>query len=90
LLPRLSAPLDELRKLNEGSIRGPRLNGVLVTLRFDARPLYSIQETLLTSSAEQYLLRVKIAWLLRRAIAQKFLVFSLRPCASAIAVWPET
>jgi hypothetical protein len=49
-----------------------------------------MQEMLLTSSAEQYLLRVKIAWLLRRAIAQKFLVFSLRPCASAIAVWPET
>jgi hypothetical protein len=49
-----------------------------------------MQETLLTSSAEQYLLRGKIARLLRLAIAQKFLVFSLRPCASAIAVWPGT
>jgi hypothetical protein len=49
-----------------------------------------MQETLLTSSAEQYLLRGKIARLLRLAIAQKFLVISLRPCTSAIAVWPGT
>jgi hypothetical protein len=63
---------------------------VLVTLSFDAIPLYSMQETLLTSSPEKYLLRGKIARLLRLAIAQKSLVFSLRPCASAIAVWPGT